>query len=388
MDSSFDKIINKLIGLKGLVSIGFADILGNGITILFWFYLASRLDPSGYGQIQYFIGIASTASYFALIGTPNVITVYAAKNIKIQSTLYFLSIIFGVICSLVIIITFYHVDVALLLFGYIINTLVLSNLLGKKLYPDYAKYALLQKVLTLVLGIGFYHLFGVNGIIYALAISYGAFIITVYRGFKESKINFSLLRDHFRFITNNYVLVLITGLTGQIDKLLIGPFLGFAILGNYSLALQFFGGLTIFSNILYKYIVPEDSSGNPNKKLKLYSILISIGITVIGIVILPFIIPILFPKFVSAVEAIQIISIAVIATTLDYIYVSKFLALEKSNILLIASMISLSIMVIAMLTLGFAFGTKGIATAFVLSSVGKAVFLVGVSKYKTRLTKI
>lgn len=381
MNEDFDGIINRIIKLKGLASIGFADILGNGITILFWFYLAAKLDPGDYGQIQYFIGIAGTASYIALIGTPNAITVYAAKNVKIQSSLYFLSLIAGLICSFVIMIIFYRIDVSLLLFGYIINTLVLSDLLGKKLYPDYGKYVLLQKILTLVLGIGFYHLFGVNGIIYALAISYAAFTLTVYQGFRESKVDFSLLKEHLRFIMNNYFLVLTTGLAGQIDKLIIGPFLGFTMLGNYSLALQFFGGLMIFSNILYKYIVPEDSSGNSNKKLKFYSIAISIGITVIGIIILPLVIPILFPKFIGAVEVIQIISIAVIATTIDYIYVSEFLALEKSGILLIAAIISLAIMVIGMLTLGFIFSTKGIAIAFVLSAVGKAVFLIIAKKY-------
>jgi len=381
MDDRFDNIINKIIGLRGLASIGFADIVGSSITMFFWLYIAARLEPNEYGEIQYLLGIAGTASYIAIVGTPNVITTYVAKGIKIQSTLYFVSLIAGAICSFVIIIIFYRVDMILVLFGYIINTLSVSDLLGRKLYPTYARHILLQKILTLILGVSFYYLAGVNGILYALALSYVAFLMIIYQGFRESKINFTIIKEHFRFIIDNYFLVLTTGLSGQVDKLIIGPLLGFAILGNYSLALQFFSGLTIFSNILYKYIVPEDSYGNPNKKLKKYAILISVGITALGITILPFVIPIWFPKFIDAIEAIQIISIAIIPTTIDFIFMSKLLVIEKSNILLIASVISLSIMIIAMLLLGPTFGTKGIAIAFVFSNIGKAVFLGGAIRY-------
>lgn len=382
-----DNIKSKLTSLKGLASIGLSDIIGNAITVIFWFYIASRLEPNEYGQIQYFLGIAGTAAYISLIGTQNTITVYTAKKINVQSTLYLLSLIVGLVCSIVIILVFYRVDTSLILFGYIINTLAIGELLGRKVYSSYAKYVLTQKGLTMILGIGFYYLFGVEGIIYALALSYGVFSIRIYQGFKEYKIDFSLVRERFRFIANNYFLILSGGLAGQIDKLIVAPLLGFIVLGNYSLALQFFGGLMIFSNVIYKYIVPEDSSGNLNRKLKIYSVLVSIIITILGITILPYIIPLFFPKFTVAIESIQIMSLAVIPTTIDLIYVSKFLALENNKVLLIASLITLVITIIGMIVLGSLFSTRGIAAAFVMSTTGEAIFLILANQRQTNIQK-
>lgn len=387
MDDIVDNIKSKLTSLKGLASIGLSDIIGNAITVIFWFYIASRLEPNEYGQIQYFLGIAGTAAYISLIGTQNTITVYTAKKINVQSTLYLLSLIVGLVCSIVIILVFYRVDTSLILFGYIINTLAIGELLGRKVYSSYAKYVLTQKGLTMILGIGFYYLFGVEGIIYALALSYGVFSIRIYQGFKEYKIDFSLVRERFRFIANNYFLILSGGLAGQIDKLIVAPLLGFIVLGNYSLALQFFGGLMIFSNVIYKYIVPEDSSGNLNRKLKIYSVLVSIIITILGITILPYIIPLFFPKFTVAIESIQIMSLAVIPTTIDLIYVSKFLALENNKVLLIASLITLVITIIGMIVLGSLFSTRGIAAAFVMSTTGEAIFLILANQRQTNIQK-
>ena len=99
--------------------IGSADIIGAAISSVFWLVLASQISPDEYGEIFYFLGIAGMAVAFALIGTQNTITVYSSKNIKIESTLYFLSLLLGLISSFVIIVIFYRVYVIFLLFGYL-----------------------------------------------------------------------------------------------------------------------------------------------------------------------------------------------------------------------------------------------------------------------------
>ena len=38
----------KILGQKGLLFIGLADIVGTGITSLFWLYIASIFDPAEY----------------------------------------------------------------------------------------------------------------------------------------------------------------------------------------------------------------------------------------------------------------------------------------------------------------------------------------------------
>ena len=376
MYDAWNKLKTRIVDLKGLTSIGIADIAGNGLTAIFWFYMTSVMNPNAYGEVQYYLGIASVASYIAIIGTVHTLTVYSAKKIPLQSTLALISLVVGVISSGVIIIFFNRIDAGLIVIAYIINTLAIGELLGKKLFTDYLKYILIQKILTLGLGIGFYVIFGVDGIIYALSLTYIFFSIRIIRSFKESKINFKLFKTKFGFIANNYALSLSGGMVGQVDKLIIGPLLGFALLGNYSLSLQIFGVLMIFSNIVFKFLLSNDASGNPNKKLKKWTMVISVGITIFGIVIVPYFIAIMFPKYLDAIDAIKIVSIAIIPATIHLIYISKFLGSEKSKFVLMSTLISLSSIIIGMIILGPIWGINGIAFAYVIATSSEAIFLV------------
>jgi len=380
MYKGWNNFKEKIIGLKGLAAIGSADVIGSGISAIFWLYLASLINPENYGEIHYYLGIAGVASYISLVGAQNTIIVYSAKNVKIQPTLNFISLIVGTISSLTIIFIFYRIDAGIVLLGYIINTLAIGDLLGKRLYSNYTKYVLVQKILTLVLGIGFFYIFGVDGVIYALAISYIFYIIRIYRVFKESKINFTLLKPRVGFIANNYVMSLIGGFSGQIDKIIIVPLLGFTILGNYSLALQVVAVLMVFSGFVFKYLLPQDSIKNQNIKLRKISIFVSGGIAVLSIILSPHIIPTLFPNYVQVVDAIQIMSLGVISGTITILYTSKFLGLEKSKFVLIGSLLSLITIVIGIILLGDIYGITGIAVAFVLSSSVNAVFLTTMNR--------
>ena len=126
----------RLFGQKDILSIGFANLFGSGITAIFWFYIASLLGPAEYGQIHYFLAIAGMAQLVSLFATTNAITVYVAKNIKIHSTLFFISVILGIVSSLVVFLFFYRVDASLLVLGYIIFELSNGFLLGKKLFSN------------------------------------------------------------------------------------------------------------------------------------------------------------------------------------------------------------------------------------------------------------
>lgn len=366
--------------LKALTSIGLADIIGSGISAIFWFYLATLIEPSQYGEIHYFIGIATIASVISLFGTQNTLVVYTAKNVEIQATFYFISLVVGAISSLAIIIIFYRIDVVVVLLGYIINTLAIGDLLGRKSYNSYSKYILTQKVLTLVLGLGFYFIFGVDGILYALSLSYVAFVIRIYKGFRDLKINFSLLKPRIGFIVNNYTIGAIAGFGGQIDKIIIAPLLGFAILGNYSLALQVISVLTIFATVIFKYLLPHDASGDQNKKIRKYGVYSSIGSSFFGMLVLPFTIPYFFPKFIEAVQPIQIMSLAIIPYTINMLYSSKFLGLEKSKFVFISAIISLVTITTGTIFLGIHFGTTGVAISYLLAQTFSTIFLTSADR--------
>ena len=366
----------KLTIIKDLGYIGSANIIGTGISAFFWFYLASLLGAEDYGEIQYYLAIAGVVYLASSFGSPNTITVYAAKNIKIHSTLLLISLVGGFIALLALLGIFQRLDIGLIILGYIVFDLTINYLLGKKLYSKYSKYFLIQKILMLVFGFGFYYVFGLDGIIYGLAVSYIPFTIIAYKIFRESEINFSSLKSRSGFIVNNYFESSIGGLRGEVDKLIIAPLLGFAILGNYALAIQVYAVLMIFSSIVFKYLLPQDASGIPNTKLKNYTIFISIGISVFGITLAPLILSQFFPQYEDAVVAIQILSISVVPATIGYIYISGFLGLEKSRFVLIGRIISLSTIILGMIILPTYFGIAGAASAFVLSSCTQTIFFI------------
>ena len=366
---------DKIFAFKGLGMIGSADIIGAIITGIFWLSIATFLEVEEYGQIHYFLGIAGVAYVITLFGTQYTITVYSAKKVNVVSTLFFLSILAGVAAALIVFIIYNEMDVSLLLIAYTINDLSLGYLLGKKLFNNYSKYILTQRMLTFILGFGFYFIFGIEGIIFALALSYIHFLILIYKGLKDSPINFSALKAHSGFIINNYVISAVGGFRGNIDKIIIAPLLGFILLGNIALALQFYVILMVIPQVVFKYTLSHDASGIPTSRVKLWTFLFAIVTCIATIVLSPHLIPLFFEKFTDVVIAIQILSIGVIAGTANLFYLSKFLGLEKSKSPLIGLSIQVAITVLGIVILGQMYGIVGIAISYVLASLGNFTYL-------------
>ena len=370
-------------GIKGILSLSVGDYGGAIIVSAFWFLLAFLISPEEYGEIHYFIGIAGLAFSISLLTTQETIVVYTAKNVKIAPTLFLISLIAGGIAAVVITALFSRVDSSFLLLGFIVNDLAIGYIVGKKLFTKYPKYFLLQKSLTFVLGISFFYLFGVEGIIFAIALSYGHFLFIIAKVFRKSSIDFSLLKKHRGFIGNNYFMNVSGAVRSHIDKIIIVPLIGFEILGNYALALQIYAVLMIFSNIIYRYALPHDASGTSTRKIKLIGLSYAVGVSMLGFTILPMIVPQIFEKFNDIGPAIQIISLAIIPTTIGLFYTSQILGREKSSVIL-ASRILGSISIIAMLVvLAPLYGMVGAASAFVLSALVGCVFLVCAEYYRT-----
>ncbi|MDC0208133.1 hypothetical protein OAJ90_00675 [Nitrosopumilus sp.] len=361
--------------LKELSTIGISDVFGMGISAIFWFFIAAQLEVEEYGELHFFIAIASFTFGIALFGTQNVITVLTAKNIKIESTLFILSLVFGGIGTIIVFILSERIDVGLLVIGFIVNDLAISYLIGKKNFSNYGKSIIIQKILAVSLGLTFYYIFGVDGIIPALVISYIHFSIFIYKGIKNSIFDLKLIKSNSTFIINNWTLNLIGVSRHHLDKIILVPILGFTVMGNYALTLQFWAVLVVFSSIFFKYILTYDSSGVTNKKLKIIAILISIGLAISGMLIPPIIIPIYFEKYTEAITAIQIISLGILPQVIDKIYLSKLLSLQKTKIVLIGRVTSAVTLIVGILSLGQMYGVTGISIAFVLSLTFQTIIM-------------
>lgn len=381
MTHGWNKIKSIVTRFKDLTTLGFANILSSAISGIFWIYLASLLGTVHYGEVSYFIAIAGIASTISFLGAGNTIIVYTAKGEKIQSTIFFITIISGLIASIVLFFIFYDVGVSLYILGYLIFNLATAEILGRKLYTDYSKYLITQKILFVGFALAFYYLMGPQGVILGFAVSFFPYFLRVYKGFKESKINMSVIKSRFGFMMNSYGLDLSKTFSGQTDKLIIAPILGFALLGNYQLGIQFLSLLSLLPNIVYQYILPHDASGNPNIKLKKLTILVSVFLAILGISLSPVVLPVLFPQFKEAIEVIQIISLAIIPFSINLVYTSKFLGNGKSKVILAGSGIYLLVQILGILSLGQLYGINGVSAALVLAATSESVYLVTIDRF-------
>lgn len=374
-----DNIKKKIFDIS---TIGITDGVGMAIAAFFWFYIASELGPENYGELTFLISIATLVSGIALFGSNNTILVLTAKKIDIQATIYLMVIVANVIGSIIIFALFFNLGISLVIIAYAMFSLVTFDLLGRKLYGNYFRYIVIQKILLVGFGIGFYYLIGENGILIGIALSHIHFIYHIVKSFKNSKINFNLIRERKGFILNNFAISISGTLYGSLDKLIIGPLLGFGILGNYSLGLQFFALLNLLPAMAVKYLTAQEISGVPNKKLKKIIVLLSIAVTILGLTVGPIIISYIFPKFVESGDIIRIISLAVIPSAIQATYYfPKFWALEKNRLILFTSIIVIGTQIIGILILGSLYGAVGIASAYVIGNLCGVIFTVTIDKF-------
>jgi O-antigen/teichoic acid export membrane protein len=377
MADKLGKIKNIVTKFKGLTTIGFSNIVASAISGLFWFYIAKLLGTTHYGEVSYIIAISGIALTFSLFGSSNALLVFTAKGVKIQPPVYFISIVAIAIASTALYFIFYNIGLCLLVIGNGSFGIVVTELLGLKLYKKYAQYFIIQRILMVFLAIFLYYIMGYNGIIIGIGLSYFPAFIRIYQVFRGgARIDFSLLRSRFRFMFTSYILDISRTFASTIDKIIVAPMLGFALLGNYQLGIQFLSVLTLFPSILYYYLLPHDASGNPNEKLKKIAIVISVGLAIPSIVLSPFVVPIIFPKFTEAIQVIQIVSLSIIPITITNMYIPKFLGNEKIRIVLIGSGIFVAIQIPTILLLGKIFGVNGVAVSYVLATTAEAIYLI------------
>jgi len=377
----FDKIRNSFPVLKQISFLGVAHVIPTLIAVGFWFYIASLIGDEAYGELTYYLTIAGIGSTVTLLGTPTALNVYAAKGERILPAVSMLTFTTSAIGAITVYFMFYNTGAGIHVFTYTIFALITAEFLGRKLFKTYMKIMIIQKILMVSLAIILYHLIGNDGIILGIAFAFIPFIILYYKEFKNYKINFSVLKSKKKFILNNYLLDFSRMFSGSMDKIIIAPLFGFAILGNYALGMQFYMMFLLIPSIIFQYIVPQDASGNPSIVLKKITVLISVVIAILALIFSPIIVEIIFPEFIEAVSIVQIIALAVIPGTINYMYISKFLGNLKNKIILASSIIFLISIILGMAILGQLYDVQGIALAFVLANTTESIFLIIMNKF-------
>ena len=373
--SPFDNLKEYFLQAKNLTAVGISNVIANGISGIFWIYLASLLGVEGYGELGYLLAIMGTIGSLASFGTINTLIVYVSKGEKIQATIFFIVLISATIIGIISYFVFQNEAIAIYPLGYVIFSSVLFDLLGRKSFVNYGKYMIIQRVIMVSLALLLYQQYGINGIVLGYSLSFFPFIFLMYRGFKESRIDFSILRGKTIFVTNNYVTHVLKIIYLNIDKLMIFPLFGSMVLGPYQLGFQIFSIAMLLPNIVIQYTLPHDAIGAKNIKLKKIAVIVCIIITVLAILGAPIIIPEIFPEFKESVEVVQIMSLALIPSSLSVLYSSELLGSERSKIVLFGAIIGISVIVIGIFTLGKHYGLVGLTASFVIAKIAEFLFL-------------
>ncbi len=369
---------------KDLTSIGVSSIVTTAIGGIFWMFMASMLGAEKYGEVSYIISIGVIASTFALAGNANTLIVYRAKGEKIQTAIFFISIIFSIIASIALFLIINNIEIGIYVLGYVIFSLATAQLQGEKNYTKYAKLMITQKILMVGLAVAMFYLIGFQGIIFGIALSFLPYSFLLYKEFKKTKMDFSTLKKRSGFMINSFTLDIAGALHGSFDKIIIAPMLGFALLGNYQLGIQIIGVMTIIPAIIFTYTLPNDSTGKQNKLMKKMIIIISVILAILAIILTPIVLPHIFPEYENAIEIIQIMSISIIPITIVTTFVSKFLGRGNSRIVLIGTGIYVGIQIPTILLLTELFGVNGTASSVVIANTVHAIYFIFIDRYYSR----
>ena len=370
------KSIKQIKGLRSISQIGAATAGGNAIAAFFWIYMADLMGQEDYGELGYLLSIAAIASTISIVGGQWTMSVYTAKGVRIESSLYFISIITSTVTAIVLYFLFENVGIGVYVIGVVIFNLFVAEILGKKRYKTYSKIFFLQKIILVILAILLYYILGAEGVLLAYGISFLVFTSRIISTLRNHEFNFGLLRQRFKFWMFNYIIQLSNSARAQIDILLIGPLFGFTLVGNYFLGLQVVGLFLILPLIIFKYTLPQDSSGSSTKQIKIIAIVASIVFALLGIFVAPEVILFALPEYADTVELIPLLSLAIIPRTVTTVLMSGFLGKENNMHLLVGNLIAFSIVVLGILYLPEYFDIVGLAIAYVLSVTIQTIYLL------------
>ena len=371
------KDIKNIRGLRSVATIGSSNIIGTAITSVFWISIAGLLGTESYGELSYFLAIIGISSIIAMIGGGYTMQVYAAKGVKIESSLYFLGIIASTVIAIILFLMFENFGVSICVIGIVAFNLILFEILGKKLYKKYFKIFVGQKILFVLIAFAFYFVFGtVEGILVGYGVSLLLFSQIIYKSFKNNKVNFSLIRERIKFLSHNYIAELSATARNNVDKLIIAPLLGFSFLGNYFLGLQVLAIMLIIPGIVFKYTLPEDSTGKSTGKIKILTIIVSFFIMLLGIFVAPLVIPIVLPEYATAVDLIPILSLVIIPRTISVMITSSFLGKENSKYVVIGNIITFGVLVVSLFPLAELFEITGVAIAYVIAFSSSTTYMI------------
>jgi O-antigen/teichoic acid export membrane protein len=360
----------------GLVYTTLGGTIASIIVALFWLILASILTVDNYGLTNYYIAIATIFSGIGTIGLNTTVITYLAKGEnKLLHEANSLTLISGIIVALIL--SPFQWQSALLAAAAIFFTMTAAELLGTKNYKQYAIITIGERIAQITLALILYVEIGITGII--LGYFLGALLFS-YKYLKTltkftTKINNLKQKRNFTLHSYGYNLIGQT-LSNYLDKVLIGALFGYFALGLYQLGFQFFMFLSLIPLSLQQYLLPEESSGNSKREIKILGMILSVAASLAIFALSPYIITNFFPTFTDAIPLVSVMSLSVIPSTAAAILTASFLGNGKSKQVFAAGVLYLASLMIGLTVMGLTIGILGLAIAVIIAKTIQAAYLI------------
>lgn len=359
---------------KGLIYITLGNLLGAAATGAFWLLLALIQNADEYGKTNYEISIASLAASAALLGLNTTVTTYVAKgSSKINVQANQLILISSGIAAMIV--AFFNWILGFFVIGMAFWMMSTYELLGRKMYKQYAFVNIGARASQLFVSILLYYFLGITGIAIGFIISFLIFSQRYFISTKEFSRDFSEVKNKIKFSLNIYSFNMSNAFLLYFDKLIIAPLFGYAVLGYYQLGFQFLLFLGMIPISFYQYLIPEESSGLKKTRVRFLGLLVSIGLTAILFLSSPWILQYLFPNYMASLDSMRIMSIGIIPMMIVWTLNSKFLNVGDTKYVLFGSAIYLTIQISLIFYLGSTMNVIGLALAVVLALIAQASFL-------------
>ena len=360
--------------VRNYITLGSGNFLASIITAFFWMYIATILDKSEYGLLAFLMSMANVTHGVVSVGLARTIVVYGAKQENIYSATYTIGLISSSLGSIAIYIITQNVGLSFLSWGMMIFLLKTAELNSKSQYLSFAKYRILRSSLAVIFGIGLFHVLGFDGVIIGFALANLPAFVGLYNYVKKKDCSISILKPKINFMITSWGYRLSGMLFWWGDKMVIGAVFGFSALGSYQLAIQYLLLIDTIPRALAMYLLPQESQGKRNKKIKIFSIGVSVLVVIVSIILLPFAIDTFFPDFQESILPAQIMSIAIIPITIYHIFEVQFFGREQPKIPVIGAAIQTACYFMLIILLGTEYGILGIAVGLLISTIIRATY--------------
>jgi len=374
-----------LLKIKDLLALGTSNILASAILGIFWLYLASLLEKSEYGELGFFMSVVNVGAAIALLGTKQTVTVYEPKNRNVFYPSFIIVLISSNLTALVTYIIFQNIFVSFLIVGISLFGLLISGIQARQRYRTVSKYMLLRAPIIVALALVFYYFLGMNGILLGYFIASLFILKELPSLIKNKKIEFLSLKQKINFMMHSYATRLSDVFFAWGDKIVIGILFGFSLLGDFYFAFQYLALILTIPRAVAQYLVPQESQGKKNKKIKQFSLFIACIVAILSIIIIPELVRTLIPKYEEAILPIQIMSISIIPAVISSIQQSEFAGRENSKVILIGQIIKSGLYFILIVFLGINFGIIGLAYGILFSSIAQVMYNLFVKKTQRKL---